>query len=171
MDDRSFLSQSCDGLLRQVACREDFSALVGLRESPKKIQLTSTTSYGHKALSSKFVRSERVSQEFTILGLSAAWGRALTQKEADRFVAAMSTINLIGSCRFSFSQSSRVILSHALSKILYGWVTGLPRMAKLWSLWFAIRRVQGVMMAANRFLRAIVWGGAAHALPYWVTSS
>ena len=163
MDDRSFLSQSCDGLLRQIACWEDFSALVGLRESPHKIQLTSTTSHGRKALSSKFVRSERVSQEFTILGVSAAWSRrALTSKEADRFAVALSTINLIGSCRLSFSQSSRVILSHALSKFLYGWVTRLPPMAKVWSVWSAIRRVQGVMMAANRFLRAIVWGGAAH---------
>ena len=142
VDDCSFLSQSCNGLLRQIACWEDFS---------------STTSYGRKALSSKFVRSERVSQEFTILGVSAAWGRrALTSKEADPFAVALSTINLIGSCRFSFSQSSRVILSHALSKCLYGWVTRLPPMAKLWSLWSAIRRVQGVMMAANRFLRAIV---------------
>ena len=35
-------------------------------------------------------------------------------------------------------------------------------MAKLWSLWSAIRRVQGVMMAANRFLRAMIWGRAAH---------
>ena len=77
MDDCSFLSQSCNGLLRQIACWEDFS---------------STTSYGRKALSSKFVRSERVSQEFTILGVSAAWGRrALTSKEADPFAVALST--------------------------------------------------------------------------------
>ena len=65
---------------------------LGSGRSPHKIQLTSTTSYGRKALSSKFVRSERVSQEFTILGVSAAWGRrALTSKEADPFAVALST--------------------------------------------------------------------------------
>ena len=165
MDDRSFLSSSCEGLLRQVAGWEDFSSLVGLRESPKKIQLTSTTSSGRKALSSRFARPDRVNQEFTILGVSAAWGRrALTQKDTDRFVAATAAINLIGTCRFSFSRSSRVILSHALSKTLYGWVTRLPPQAKLWSLCAAIRRVQGVMHAANKFLRAIKWGGAVHPL-------
>ena len=37
-------------------------------------------------------------------------------------------------------------------------------MAKLWCLWAAIRRVQSVMKAANRFLRSILWGGALHPL-------
>ena len=103
-----------------------------------------------------------VTIEFTILGTSAASGARgswynITDAttETKRCSSAIAALGLIHFFRFSFGQSSRVLLSYGLSKMMHGFVPhfhpgALVRPA-------AIRRAQGVMYAATKFLRGIVW--------------
>ena len=43
-----------------------------------------------------------------------------------------------------------------------GWVSRLPTKVSVWSEWSCVRSCQRVMTAANKFLRAMLFGGLLH---------
>ena len=99
------------------------------------------------------LRFDRVTIEFTILGTSAASGArgswynitdATTEKK--RCSSAIAALGLIHFFRFSFGQSSRVLLSYGLSKMMHGFIwfcSTLSSHARALVRPAAIRRAQG----------------------------
>ena len=59
----------------------------------------------------------------------------------------------------------RAIQSHAMPPATFGWVSQLPPLQQGWKLWARIRAGQRCHRAANRFLRAILYGGNSHLEP------
>ena len=163
LDDRSFTASTAVGLIGKIQAWADFSASVGLRESPGKIQLSGGSSQHRRSLIAASSYPERVSPDFCILGCSSATSnRKMSSKEVERIDKAKRSVLLLGACRLPFNFLLLALRTHGLSKMLYGWVSRLPTWGSMWQLWASFRVAQRVMFAANRHLRSILYGGLLH---------
>jgi len=129
----------------------------------KKIQLTSSSASGLRDLQEVFQSPSRVSFDFVVLGCcSAVRFRGLSKKETDRVAAARRVSLLLGLLRLGFEHSSVALRSFAINKMAYGWVSRLPTVVVSWGQWAVVRFSQGIFSAANKFLRAMMFGGLLH---------
>ena len=97
----------------------------------------------------------QVRTSFEVLGCSARVGpRQKSKTESQRLEAARQTVLLLGNLRWPFERFWQVCRSHALSKCLFQKDT--------WRFWAAVRRALRVHQHANKFLRAIIFGGNGH---------
>eukprot|EP00438_Fugacium_kawagutii_P000370 Skav230987 [mRNA] locus=scaffold629:165975:167171:- [translate_table: standard] len=162
MDDRSFTCSSPQHLLQAVSSWGDWSQSVGLRESPAKLQLSASSPSRIAALRAVSPVGQ-VSEDFTILGCSAAViRRGLSPKELQRVSSCLRVISLLGVCRLPYLRCFLFIRSFAISKILYGWVSRLPTVAVMDTVWARVRAATGIMYAANKHLRGLSFGGLCH---------
>ena len=124
LDDRSFSASSASSLLSKVSAWEDFSARVGLSESPDKLQLTATSKRGLEALRDAAPDPTKVSEAFEALGVCARFKpRTNTAKEASRFDSALRIVTVLGNLRLPWDQFQREARSFGTSKAAYGWLS------------------------------------------------
>ena len=140
MDDRTFSSSSCQGLLSRVEAWGRWSASVGLCESPSKVQLTAATARGLQELRASAPNPDRVSCDFEVLGVCARFfPRRNTPKEDLRLLAARRTVHILGLLRLPFDRFQREARSFGTCKAAYGWLSRPATMSDAWKLWAAIR--------------------------------
>lgn len=105
----------------------------------------------------------KVTTEFHVLGCTAQVVlRKDSAAELKRIDAAKRCLQLISNLRWPYEQFWKAAQSHAMPKVSYGWLARLPTQNTAWSLWAAVRRGQRVHQQANKFLRAILFGGNGH---------
>lgn len=63
---------------------------------------------------------------------------------------------------FGWALSTGLLLLTSLFMVGCGWVSRLPTKVSVWSEWSCVRSCQRVMTAANKFLRAMLFGGLLH---------
>ena len=162
MDDRSFVSRSPETLIAGVQAWQGWSSSVGLQESSGKTQVTATQATGCQDLAQN-IDPGFVTTEFHVLGCTAqVVVRKESTAELKRIAAAQKSLQLLSNLRWSYERFWKAVQSHAMPKVSYGWLARLPTKATAWSLWAAVRRGQRVHQHANKFLRAIIWGGNGH---------
>ena len=163
MDDRTFISRSPSTLVQNVTGWQNWSQSVGLVENLAKTQFTAGGQTHCSRLSNELQDPSQVQTSFEVLGCSARVGpRQNSKTEKQRLEAARQTLLLLGNLRWSFERFWRACRSHALSKGLYGWIGRLPVLKDSWRIWAVVRRTQRVHQHANKFLRAIIFGGNSH---------
>ena len=160
MDDRTFISRSPSLLVQHVTNWQNWSRSVGLVENLSKTQFTAVSP---AALSVETQDPSQVRTSFEVLGCSARVGpRQSSKTESQRLEAARQTVLLLGNLRWPFERFWQACRSHALSKCLCGWIGRLRVQKDTWRFWAAVRRAQRVHQHANKFLRAIIFGGNGH---------
>ena len=163
MDDRTLIASEPAALVDNVQRWETWSQEVGLKESSDKLQLTATSPAFRRELQQLALDPAKVQPEFEVLGCCAqVVRRQNSAKETKRLLAANQALQLIGNIQWPFETFLRAAQSHALSKATYGWVARLPPQTSLWKCWAQVRRAQKCHKAANKHLRAIVYGGNSH---------
>ena len=160
MDDRTFIARNPVSLVQHVQSWHDWSQAVGLSENTAKTQFTASTSQARSRLAALVPAPATVQADFEVLGCCAQVTRRQNSKTEDkRLLAARRTLLLIGNLRWPFERFLKAAHSHAISKCLYGWLARTPTQKDSWKIWADIRRAQRVHQWANRFLRAILYGG------------
>ena len=163
LDDRSFSASSAGSLIAKVSAWEDFSAAVGLSESPDKLQLTATTKRGLDALRREAPDPAKVSEAFEALGVCARFKpRTSSPKEDSRLQSAMKVLTILGNLHLPWARFQQEARSFGTSKVAYGWISRCATQRDCWKVWATVRRGQHCLFRANRYLRAIVLGGNSH---------
>ena len=163
MDDRTIVSSDPQFLVNQIQRWETWSESVGLLESKTKTQLTGATQLCRTRLASVATEPAKVQSSFEILGCCAQVSRRTESiKEKKRLAAGHRTLQLIGNLGWPFERFLRAAQSHVLSKCTYGWLARLPTSTSSWKCWAQVRRAQRVHQQANKYLRAIIFGGNCH---------
>ena len=158
--DRTFIARSPETLVQHVQSWHDWSQTVGLSESTAKTQFTASTRQARSRLTALVPAPATVQSDFEVLGCCAqVTGRQNSKTEDKGILAARRTLLLIGNLRWPFERFLKVVHGHAISKCLYGWMARTPTQKASWRIWADIRRAQRVHQWANRFLRAILYGG------------
>ena len=136
--------------------------MVGLRESPNKIQVVAKHAQHRRELANASGgRFDLV--DATFLGVTTRGKpRRDSEKEQSRFQSALGIMTLLGTLKLPYGVFTRYARSFGISRVSYGWLSRLPTAAACQKLWTNLKRGQRTGRMANTWIRAIIFGGAHH---------
>ena len=162
MDDRSFVSNSAQGLVDAQPAWASWSALVGLLESTSKTQMTAKKKAQKDELLN-LIPHNWFRSEVAMLGVVTRGApRSNHDLETSRLQKARSRLTMLATWRLGSNLFAVYARVFCISMCAYGWLSRFPPKRPTDDLCRLVKKGEKVLRTANTWLRCMVHGGISH---------